>query len=175
MGLTPLEGVMMGTRAGSIDPGILLHTLRRGLATIEGLHRALEHESGLLGVSGTTSDVRRLEADAEAGDARAALALRLFARRAAAGIAAAATALPRVDAIVFTGGIGEHASALRHEIVDGLAAIGVRPLLEGTRDADGVVSAPGALPVVLRVEAREDLVAARYAESALATVGAPRG
>jgi acetate kinase len=175
MGLTPLEGVMMGTRAGSIDPGILLHVLRAGLVALDGLEKALEHESGLVGVSGTTSDVRRLQADADAGDERAALALRLFARRAAAGIAAAATALPAVDAIVFTGGIGEHANAVRRAIVDRLAAVGVAPLPLDAPDVDAILSTPQATPAVLRIEAREDLVAARHAERALMTAGVVGG
>jgi acetate kinase len=175
MGLTPLEGVMMGTRAGSIDPGILLHVLRAGLVALDGLEKALEHESGLVGVSGTTSDVRRLQADADAGDERAALALRLFARRAAAGIAAAATALPAVDAIVFTGGIGEHANAVRRAIVDRLAAVGVAPLPLDAPDVDAILSTPQATPAVLRIEAREDLVAARHAERALMTAGVVSG
>lgn len=175
MGLTPLEGVMMGTRAGSVDPGILLHVLREGLVTVEDLERILEHEAGLVGVSGTTSDVRRLQADADGGDARATLALDLFVRRVASGIAAAATALATLDAIVFTGGIGEHATRIRAAVVARLASVGGSPLPDGEPAGDAILSAPGAVPAVLRIEAREDLIAARHAERALSMVGSTHG
>ena len=172
MGLTPLEGVMMGTRAGSIDPGILLYLLRERRADVAGLGDALEHQSGLLGVSGTTAGVRELTDAAKDGDAHARLALEMFASRAAAGIAAAVTALPRVDAIAFTGGIGEHAGRVRAQIVDRLASVGVAPVSAAENRVDRVLerrgTAPGGRgPAILRVEAREDVVAARQAAHVL--------
>ena len=109
MGLTPLEGLMMGTRAGSIDPGALFYLLRTGRLDPDELAEQMDHESGLLGVSGQTSDVRELVRLEASGDRPATLALTMFARRAAECIAASVTALPSVDAIVFTGGIGENA------------------------------------------------------------------
>lgn len=168
MGLTPLEGLMMGTRAGSIDPGILLDVLRRRRLRLPRLTEVLDHGAGLFGVSGTTSDMRRLVADADAGDVRARLAIALFVRRAAAGIAAVATALPALDAIVFTGGIGEHAASVRAAIVGRLGALGISPIAGEAVEEDAVLSAPGAAPAILRIEAREDLVAARQVERALA-------
>src|SRR5262249_15797578 len=140
MGMTPLEGVMMGTRSGSLDPGMLLQLLLDGRLSAAQMRDALEHGSGLLGVSGVSGEMTRVrEAGAEA-DAAAQLAVAMFVRRAAEGIAAAATSLPRIDALVFTGGIGEHAAPIRDAIVDRLATL----RLENAH--------------VLVVEAREDLV-----------------
>jgi acetate kinase len=166
MGMTPLEGLMMGTRAGSVDPGILLELLH-GRLKLDELDEALQHESGLLGVSGVSADFRAVEASAAAGDARAALAVELFVRRAAAAIGAAATTLPRVDALVFTGGIGEHAAGVRAAICGRLAPLGV-PASLAAGEGDGVLTPPGAPVAVLRVAAREDLVIAREAHRLIA-------
>ena len=165
MGLTPLEGLMMGTRAGSIDPGIVFRLARNGL-TLNSIEEGLTRRSGLLGVGGT-DDVRALLKSEAAGDRRAALAIRLYVRRAAAGIAAAATTLPTLDAIVFTGGIGEHASSLRTRICQGLILLRVSsPSDADTRE--GVLSTGGPGPAVLVVHSREDVV---IAEAAAAFLG----
>lgn len=161
MGLTPLEGLMMGTRAGSIDPGILFFLMRTERMDPDELAQQLDHESGLVGVSGRTSDVRELLGLEAGGDEAAALALEMFVRRAAEGIAAAATALPALDAIVFTGGIGENAAGLRARIVARLGSVGVAPIEETSPAEDAVLSAPGSSPAVLRIVAREDLIVAR--------------
>jgi acetate kinase len=163
MGLTPLEGLMMGTRSGSIDPGILFYLRRNDRLGEDELADRLDHESGLVGVSGRTSDVRELLELEAAGDAAATLALKMFVRRAAECIAAAATSLPRMDGLVFTGGIGENAAGLRARMVARLAAIGVGSIDGRAVVEDAVLSAPGAAPAVLRIEAREDLVVARAA------------
>jgi acetate kinase len=165
MGMTPLEGLMMGTRAGSIDPGILLKLLREDRLTLTELASDLDHASGLLGASGKTGEVRDLLALAGHGDARARLALDMFVDRAAAGIAAAVTALPRLDAIVFTAGIGEHAGSIRAAIVKRLAAVGIGPVSAAENGKDRVIRAASKKhgAAVLRVEAREDVVAARRA------------
>ena len=160
MGMTPLEGLMMGSRSGSIDPGIVLALLRDGRASVAELSEALDHESGLLGVSGRSSDVRELLAAEAAGDAAAGLALEMFTRRAAAGIAAAATSLPGLDAVVFTGGIGEHSGTIRARIVDRLGIIGVAAIPPDDVDRDGPLSAVRGAPAVLRIESREDVVIA---------------
>ena len=160
MGMTPLEGLMMGTRAGSIDPGVLLALLRDGRTTTDGLADALDHRSGLLGVSGRSSDVRDLLAAETAGDEAAALALDLFVRRAAGGIAAASTALPTIDAIVFTGGIGEHSGPIRARIAAALGVIGVPAIPSTDLDDDAVLAGGAGSPAVLRVAAREDVVIA---------------
>jgi acetate kinase len=176
MGMTPLEGLMMGTRAGSIDPGAMFYLLRAGRLDADQLAEEMDHGSGLLGVSGRTSDVRELLGLEAGGDPAATLALTLFVRRAAECIAAAATALPAIDALVFTGGIGENAAGLRARIVARLASIGVGPISDAAVADDTVLAAePGArdpraadlraagTPAVLRIVAREDLVVARDA------------
>ena len=205
MGLTPLEGLMMGTRAGSIDPGILLAVLRERRRSLDGLAEDLDHQAGLVGVAGRRGGLRELEAAAALGDARAGLAIDMFVDRAAAGIAAIATALPRLDALVFTGGIGEHAGAVRARIVERLGVIGLPEVEAGETGADRILAVPesparsdGATarargrdrgsalrargrdwgsaarargrdpgPVVLRVAAREDVVAAVEAMAVL--------
>jgi acetate kinase len=165
MGFTPLEGLMMGSRAGSVDPGILLHLLRADMP-VRDLAEGLDHRSGLIGVSGSSGGVRELEVAADEGDRRARLALDMFARRAAAGIAAAASALDRLDALVFTGGIGENSASMRGDITERLAVLGV-PRVEAPVAEDAVLTAPDAPVAVLRVEAREDLAIARDVERAL--------
>jgi len=168
MGMTPLEGLMMGTRSGTVDPGILLELLDAGRVSPAALSEALQHRSGLLGVSGVSADLRAVQAAAASGDTRAALALELFVRRAAAAIGSAATALPRLDALVFTGGIGEHAAKVRAEICLRLAVLGVPgALATPDDDADAVLSQASASVQVLRVTAREDLVIAREAHRLL--------
>jgi acetate kinase len=158
MGMTPLEGLVMGTRAGSVDPGILLAAQRDHGMDIRALEDVLEHRSGLLGLSGRTSEMRELLAVAPT-DEHAALAIAVFERSAAAAIAAAASALPRLDALVFTGGIGEHAASVRAGIVGRLASIGLSAVSDTSVNGDGVITAS---PVgVVVVVSREDVVIAR--------------
>ncbi|CAN5627668.1 acetate kinase [soil metagenome] len=170
MGYTPLEGLMMGTRGGSVDPGVLLWALRDGGLSAEALADALDHDSGLLGVSGVSGDVRSVGAAADQGDERARLALSMFVRRAAEGIAAAASSLPQLDALVFSGGIGENAGALRAQIVVRLGVLGPEPVGDEETGVDRVLSAPGARPAALRVEAREDLVIAQAVAGVVANL-----
>jgi acetate kinase len=124
MGFTPMEGLVMGTRAGDLDPGVILYLLRKG-GTEADLDDLLNHRCGLRGVSETSGDVRELERAAAAGDARASLALDLFAYRAAGYIASYCAAIDGVDAIAFTAGIGEHSASMRKRICDRLAFLGV--------------------------------------------------
>ena len=166
MGMTPLEGLMMGTRAGSIDPGIIFRLLRAGRSAAA-IEDDLEHRSGLRGVAGT-SDMALVLARAADGAPDARLAIDLFTRRAAAGIAAAATCLPRVDALVFTGGIGEHAPTIRKAVCDRLVSVGIHPP-DAAADSDQEVDAvlwSGSGPALLRIRAREDVMIARAAEAA---------
>jgi acetate kinase len=167
MGWTPLEGLMMGTRAGSVDPGILVRLLEAGSVTARDLGGTLDHGSGLLAVAGT-ADMRSIVAAAEAGEAPATLALRMFVRRVAAGIAAAATSLERLDAIVFTAGIGERSARVRAEVVARLGALGVGAITDPEGGEDAVVSEPEARVTVLRIGAREDLVIARETAALIA-------
>jgi acetate kinase len=168
MGMTPLEGLVMGTRAGSLDPGILLALLRDGRLGLADLAEDLDHRAGLLGLSGRSADVRDLLAAEADGDEAARLALAVFVRRAAAGIAAAATALRRLDAIVFPGGIGEHSGAIRGRILGRLATTGVDPELADGASRAGGSGADWALegragPAVVGLRAREDVVIAEVA------------
>ena len=119
MGLTPLEGVPMATRAGSVDPGALLYLLRGG-EPLADLDHALEHEAGLTGLAGT-GDVRTLLADPSA---EARLALDVYAYRVAQAVAAMAVALGGIDALVFTAGVGEHAAPVRDAICRRLSHLG---------------------------------------------------
>ncbi len=164
MGLTPLEGVPMATRAGSVDPGALLYLLRHGL-TLDQLDHALEHESGLLGLSGSASvrDLERAEDDASE------LALEVFSYRVAGAIAAATVALGGLDAVVFTAGIGENSSLVRRLVCGRLGHLGVE-LDEAANDSaqpDAEIAHAGSPVRVVVLGAREDLIAARSARALL--------
>ena len=166
MGLTPLEGLMMATRSGSIDPGAIIRVLRAG-RSVDEVADDLDHRSGLLGVSGRSGDMRELLRAEAAGDDRSQLAIEMFVRRAAGGIAVAATALSAVDALVFTGGIGENAVPVRERITRRLAALGIKPV-RGSGEGDGDSVLDIGPPAILRVHAREDLVIADAAADLLA-------
>lgn len=165
MGMTPLEGIVMATRAGSVDPGVLIAAQREHALDADTIADTLERRSGLLGVSGLSGDVRDLLA-AEPTDERARLALALFVRSVAAGIAAAATALSRLDAVVFTGGIGEHSGELRSRIAHRLASVGV-PAVPAMSADDDAVLARGTVAVI-RIAAREDVIVASDVRQAIA-------
>ncbi len=123
MGLTPTGGVMMGTRCGDLDPGVMLFLMRDGFTSVEKLETLVDRRSGLRGISGKSSDVREL-LNLREQDPDVDLALRMFCYQARKAIAAMAAALGGLDALVFTGGIGEHATELRTEICAGLDFIG---------------------------------------------------
>jgi acetate kinase len=125
MGFTPLDGLMMGTRCGSIDPGIILHLVREGEYTIEELDRALNFESGLLGVSGVSNDLREIDRAIGSGNERAKLALDIYIDRLASKIAALLPVLGSLDALIFTGGVGEHQAGIRAAVAAKLAFLGV--------------------------------------------------
>lgn len=125
MGLTPMEGLVMGTRAGDLDPGAILLLMRGGRSESE-LDDLLNHRCGLLGVSGRSMDVRELEKAAGEGDERSALALEMFAYRVAKYVAAYVAALGGLDALVFTAGIGEHSASMRRQICSRLGFLGLQ-------------------------------------------------
>jgi len=125
MGLTPLEGVPMGTRSGDLDPAILFYLADKGYGVKE-LNDLCNKRSGLLGISGLSNDVRNLEELVKKGNARAKLAIDVFCYRIKKYIGAYAVVMDNVDAIVFTGGIGEHAVMLRERICNTVAQIGVQ-------------------------------------------------
>jgi acetate kinase len=165
MGFTPLEGVPMSKRSGSVDPGMLLWLLSGSRLSIEELREGLEHRSGLLGLSdGRSGDTRELVA---AGDPASALALEVFVHRVSREIAAAATSLGRLDALVFTGEIGWDQPEVRDAVCRRLALLGVEPPARADLDTDGTISAPGAIVPVLTVQPREELQLARDTLGAL--------
>ena len=125
MGFTPLEGLVMGSRCGDLDPGLLLYLLRTGEATVAELEETLNHESGMKGIAGESGDVRVLQARAAGGDSRAKLALSVFAYRATKYLGAYAAAMGGLDAVAFTGGIGENSPAMRARICQGLEFLGI--------------------------------------------------
>ena len=158
MGFTPLEGLVMATRSGSVDPGMLLWLLERGGLSESQVAHALEEESGLRGLAGT-ADMREVLERAEAGDPRATLALEVYVERLREGIAAMTAALGGVDALVFTGGVGERAAQVRWEATAGLEFMGIAidPDLNTDSDYEGEVTLPGTTVRTLVVHAREDL------------------
>jgi len=165
MGFTPLEGFMMGTRSGTIDPGILLYVQREKGLSVEQLDDVLHNQSGLLGLSGLSSDFRKVEAAAMDGHARARLALDVYAYRVRTMIGALAVTLGGMDALVFTGGIGENSAWLRTEACHGLECLGVRldVGLNAGPAPDCDVAALDSLVRVLVIRTREDLMIAREA------------
>lgn len=136
MGFTPLDGLVMATRCGSLDPGVLLHQLRAGL-TVQELDQALNHRSGLLGLSGLSGDMRELRAAAAAGHPGAQLAIAVFRHRLLQGIGAMAASLGGADAIAFSGGIGEHDGALMEELGQALGWLGPVKLVQVAADEEG--------------------------------------
>jgi acetate kinase len=167
MGFTPLDGVPMSRRSGAVDPGMLLWLLEDSRLSLAELTDGLQHRSGLLGLSDGRSDDTRDLVAAAPEDPAAALALAVFAHRVRRELAAAATSLDRLDAVVFTGEIGWDQPEVRHDVCAGLRLLGVEPPAGGNPEADAVVSAPGATVPVLVVEPREDLEVAAETLAAL--------
>lgn len=167
MGFTPNEGVPMATRSGSVDVGMLMWLLQSGVGPAD-LAEGLQHRSGLLGLAGT-GDMREIEASARDGDERARLALDVWVHRVGQAIASMASSAGGVDAIAFTGGIGQSSASLRQEIAGRLAWLGVRlddVANRGSGEDREVTASGGAVRVVV-VDAREDIQIAQGARDAL--------
>ncbi len=128
MGLTPTGGLMMGTRCGDLDPGLMIYLMRHGYNDPQALEKLIDKQSGLLGVSGKSSDVREL-LDMRGANKDADLALRMFCYQVRKTTAGMAGAMSGLDTLVFTGGIGEHAEELRSEICSGLEFLGIQTLV----------------------------------------------
>jgi acetate kinase len=162
MGFTPLEGLVMATRSGSVDPGLLLWLLEETGMPEREVAEALEHESGLLALAGT-ADMREVLARVERGDPDARLALDVYVHRLRAGIASMAAALGGLDTLVFTGGVGERSAPVRAAAAAGLGFLGVAldPERNASARGDAQIGAAGAAVQTLVVEAREDLEIAR--------------
>jgi len=176
MGFTPLEGLVMATRPGTVDPGALVEVLRRGGMSLEELSDALEHRSGLLSLAGTP-DLAEVIAAAGRGERAGSLAYGVYLHRLVGSVGAMVGALGGVDLLVFTGGAGEASSVLRRDVCGRLAFLGLSldPRRNQSGDGDRLISS-GEGPNVAVVHAREDLEMARQARSLLGTAGpAPIG
>jgi len=162
MGFTPLEGLVMATRSGSVDPGLMLWLQRHERVTERELTEALDGRSGLLGLAGT-KDMREVEQRMSSGDEAAKLAFDVYVHRLRACIASMAAAMDGLDALVFTGGVGENSVSVRREAVAGLRFLGVEldAALNRRIKGDGDVSGHGAKVRALVVRAREDVEVAR--------------
>jgi acetate kinase len=168
MGFSPLEGVPMATRSGSVDPGALIYTMREHGVGVEELDRVLNLESGLKGLAGGSGDMRELEARVVDGEPQAALALDVFVHRVAAAVAAMAAATAGLDALVFTAGIGEGSPLVRERVCARLGFLGIE--LDASRNdacGDSTQAVCDVGTRVLVVRAREELVAARAARALL--------
>ncbi|MBS1886408.1 MAG: acetate/propionate family kinase [Actinobacteria bacterium] len=170
MGFTPLEGLVMATRAGSVDPGLLLWAQRHLALGPDEMERALDREAGLLGLAGT-ADMEEIVAGAARGEDRPSLALDVYIHRLTAAIAAMAAAMGGLDAIVFTGGVGENAPAVRARACTGAAFLGVAldPARNERGEPDTILSPPGAAAAAVLVAAREDIEMARQTRRLLAS------
>jgi acetate kinase len=167
MGLTPLEGLVMGTRSGDVDPDLPQFLVEHAGMTLEQVTTMLNKQSGLLGLSGASNDMRNLLQLEAAGNPRAKLAIDVFCYRLAKGVLALCAALPSLDALVFTGGIGENAAPVRSRAVQSLAILGLRLDPDRNqrhgRDSAGLVSDASSRISVMVVPTNEELVIAREA------------
>ena len=163
MGLTPLQGLMMGTRCGDLDPAAVLYVMEKRGLDAAGMDKRMNKESGLLGITGNSSDFRDIMKASKEGDARAKLAFEMFAYRVKSYIGAYSAAMGGVDAIAFTGGIGENAALVREEICKGLEFLGVDFDFEKNEvRASGTVelTKPNSKVKVLKIETAEELMIA---------------
>ena len=169
MGFTPLEGLMMARRSGSVDPGLLLYLLDRQRVAPGDLDQALNEQAGLLGVSGVSADMRAVLAAEAAGNPRAGLAVAMFVHRVVSTIGAMTAVLGGLDTLVFTGGIGEHSSTIRARVVDGFAYVGARLDLSSNASApvDQDVAPADSAVRILVITAREDLTILRHVKRLL--------
>jgi acetate kinase len=163
MGFTPLDGLMMGTRSGSIDPGILVYLIRHRGYTAEQLDRILNKESGLLGVSGISGDMRKITEAMQAGNPRAQLAFDVYTHRLLREIGGMLTVLGGMHALIFTGGVGENSVPLRQIVCDRLAFLGLK--IDASQNAqpklDQDIATPDSKVRVLIVRANEELQIAK--------------
>jgi acetate kinase len=159
MGFTPIEGLVMATRSGTVDPGLIPWVQRHGNLSAADVETALEHDSGLRGLAGGSGDLRDVVAAADAGDGGALLAYDVYTYRIQTSVAAMTAAMDGLDALVFTGGVGENSPRLRSDVCHRLGFLGlaVDDGANAARDHDGFVSEAGGSPAVLVVAAREDL------------------
>lgn len=164
MGLTPTEGLMMGTRSGDVDPGALTYIMAKHHMTPEELQKVINKESGVAGVSGLSSDMREIEAAVKDGNEMATLALDMYEQRILKYVGAYAAEMGGVDIIVFTGGVGENQTGVRENVCAPLAFMGVeidKELNARTRGTETVISTPASKVKVVVVPTDEELMIAR--------------
>jgi acetate kinase len=169
MGFTPIDGLVMATRSGSVDPGLVVWVQRHGGLSADDVEMALEHESGLRGLAGGSGDLRQVITAIDANDPDAQLAYEVYVYRIQTNVAAMVAAMGSIDALTFTGGVGENSCRVRADVCAGLGFLGI-PLLGATNDhqqGDALVSVMGAQTAVLVVNAREDLEIARHVRELL--------
>ncbi len=173
MGFTPLEGLVMATRSGSVDPGLLVWLLQHGRLSLAEVAAGLEQSAGLAGLPDGSGDMREVRAAAQAGSPAAELTIRVHAHRLRREVAAMAAAMDGLDALVFTGGIGEHQPPVRAEAAAGLGFLGIMIDSERNNDvtADAEISAASASVRTLVIAAREDIEIARQVRTALNLAG----
>jgi acetate kinase len=163
MGFTPLAGVTMGTRSGNIDPALIPYIMEKTDKSADEVLDVLNKESGMLGVSGFSSDLRDIEDEAEKGNERAELALKVFADRIHKYIGSYAARMCGVDAIIFTAGIGENSSAIRARVLQGLEFMGIYwdPALNKVRGEEAFISYPHSPVKVMVIPTDEEVMIAR--------------
>jgi len=176
MGMTPLEGLVMGSRSGDLDPAIPFYLMRQSGMSAEDMERLLNSQSGLTGLCGT-NDMREIQRRAENGDERATLAFEMFCYRVKKYLGAYCAVLGRIDAVVFTGGIGENSTVVRHGMCVGLEGLGIR--LDDRKNAAATenvaaVQQDGGPVAILVIRTDEELEMARQAKEVVAQESAPR-
>jgi acetate kinase len=173
MGFTPLEGLVMGSRSGSVDPGLLLYVLRHRGTSVDDLDRILNRESGLLGISGMSADMRQVLAAANSGIPRARLALDVYIHRLRKTIAAMTASLGGLDALVFTAGVGEHAAPVRAAACRAMEFLGIELDLHANEECrpDADIAAAQSRVRVLVIATREDLSIVRETVRVLHNAG----
>jgi acetate kinase len=163
MGFTPLEGLMMGTRSGSVDPGILTYLMRQGRHQAQEIDDVLNKESGLLGISGISGDMRKILASIKQGHSRAKLAFDIYVHRLQAGIGAMVAVLGGIDVLVFSAGVGENSAEVRDATCKQLVFLGLK--LDDAANAqhppDGDIAAPDSAVRVLIIRAQEEWAIAK--------------
>lgn len=158
MGFTPLDGLMMGSRSGAVDPGILIHLLRQGDYTVDNLDKVLNKSSGLSGISGVSADMRQIQKAVSQGNSRAQLALDIYIHRLKSYIGAMAASLGGLDAILFTAGVGENAPGIRQAVCDGLKFLGLQLNYEKNQNKpiDTDIATPDSKVRILVIHTEED-------------------
>jgi acetate kinase len=171
MGLTPTEGLMMGTRVGDVDAGAIAYIMKKHNLTVDDLQKVINKESGVMGISGKSSDMREIEAAVNAGDERATLALDMYEQRITKYIGAYAAEMGGVDIVVFTGGVGENQTGLRAKVCEPLEFMGIKLNQEVnavTRGTETVISSADSKVKVVVVPTDEELMIARDTEAIVA-------